>query len=111
MPKQTDLPFYNCSRYDKCNVNNCPLHPEYPSLYTDENDIETKCGMAKSIRRRIAAAFPGMLKFEGLTTREFEGRERWNSLTPEEQQQRRDHILKVRAIKNTPIELPAIALQ
>lgn len=36
------LPFYDCPRYNKCSVNNCPLHPAYPNLPTDEGDSEQK---------------------------------------------------------------------
>lgn len=103
-----DLPFYDCPRYEYCNVNNCPLHPQYPNLPIDPEDIEKKCTVAKSIRLRIASQFPGMLRYEGLTPREFEGRSRWNSLSPEEQEARRNQAKALRARQTLqPEELAA----
>lgn len=92
-----DLPFYDCPRYLHCNVNNCPLHPTYPNLPIEPEDYEKKCTIAKSIRSRVSAQFPGVLKHEGLTPREFEGRKRWNSLSPEEQEKRRNQAKILRA--------------
>lgn len=37
-----DEPFYQCPRYQKCSVNDCPLDPEYPR-YTHDDDHEKIC--------------------------------------------------------------------
>lgn len=79
------MPFKKCPRYAKCSVNNCPLHPEYPDLYIDPEDLEKKCTMEKPVRTRIAAELPGILKYEGLTPREYSAKKRWDSLSEEEQ--------------------------
>jgi hypothetical protein len=84
MPKKTDQPFYLCPRYDRCSVNNCPLHPKYPNLYIDGADAEKVCDLGKARRQLIAGQFPGMLKYGGLTPREFKAQARWAALTPEE---------------------------
>jgi hypothetical protein len=80
-------PFYDCPRYAKCNVNKCPLHPKYPELITDPEDEEMKCDLAKSIRVRIAADFPDILKFNGLSPREYSAKSRWENMSPEEQRE------------------------
>ena len=77
----------------------CFLYPE---------DKEQKCGVAKSIRVKISAEFPGMLKMGGLTTREYAARQKWESLSPDEQAARKNKMAKVRshiAIKNMKEEL------
>lgn len=71
-----------CSRWDACSVNNCPLEPEYPNLITDPNDKEKACTVEKGVRTRAAAKFPGILKYGGLTTREWAGKQRYDALTP-----------------------------
>lgn len=90
-------PFYECPRYKKCAVNNCPLDPVYPSRVTDEGDVEHKCTIAKTIRSRIAAKYPGTLKFEGLTPREFTAKKNWENLSEEEKDKKREAIKNVRS--------------
>ncbi|AKB64938.1 hypothetical protein [Methanosarcina mazei] len=90
-------PFYDCPRYKKCSVNNCPLDPAYPNSVTDEADPEQKCTIAKNIRSRIAAKYPGTLKFEGLTPREFTATKNWESLPEEEKDKKREAIKNVRS--------------
>jgi hypothetical protein len=41
------LPLELCQRFDKCSVNNCPLHPSYPDLIVDLEDPKTKCKLGK----------------------------------------------------------------
>lgn len=84
MTKKTDLPFYLCPRYDRCSVNNCPLHPKYPDLYIDEADAEKVCRLGKNRRMLIASQFPGILKYGGLTPRELKAQARWAAMSPEE---------------------------
>ena len=86
MSKRTGAPYLKCPRYKQCSVNNCPLHPGYPDLHIDPCDMEKKCTLAKAVRLRVAAEFPGLLVYEGLTPREFGGRERWNRLSIDEQE-------------------------
>ena len=74
-------PYRKCSRFQRCSVNNCPLSPGYPDHYTDSNDYEQKCTIAKSIRVRIGSQHLDVLKFGGLTRREFAGRKAWENLT------------------------------
>lgn len=74
-------PYRECSRFQHCSVNNCPLSPGYPDHYTDPDDYEKKCTIAKSIRVRIGSQHLDILKFGGLTRREFAGRKAWEGLT------------------------------
>lgn len=109
MGVKKDLPFYQCPRYAKCSLNNCPLHPGYPNLIADPEDVEQKCGISKNVRTRIAAEFPAVLKFEGLTSKEFTAKRVWESLSLEEQEARKNKMASVRAsitAKNSNIEIP-----
>jgi len=42
-------PYRECPCFDKCNVNNCPLHPSYPNLLVDSEDKEQKCSIEKGV--------------------------------------------------------------
>lgn len=70
-------PFESCPRWHHCSVNNCPLSPEYPDGYTHPEDPEKKCTLPKSYRRKVAEKSPGILRFEGLTPKEFTGMKAW----------------------------------
>lgn len=78
------MPFKECTRFKTCSVNNCPLHPDYPDLYTDGDDPEPKCTLPKSYRQKVGENFKGVLKFGGLTPREYSGKIAWESKTEEE---------------------------
>lgn len=93
MTSRNDIPFFKCPRYSKCFVNNCPLHPAYPDLLIDEGYREQKCTMEKQVRIRIASEFPGVLKFGGLTPREFAAQKKWDELPPEEKERRQEIAL------------------
>lgn len=86
MPEKNDLPFYECSRYARCSVNNCPLHPDYPNLAVDSEDAEKKCQMKKTIRIKIAEKFPGILTYGGRTQREFTGMKTWDNMSDEKKE-------------------------
>ena len=66
------FPFKNCCRFSSCSVNNCPLDPDYPDRLVHEGDPEQKCMCAKMDRMRIAGQFPSMLKYDGMTVREYQ---------------------------------------
>ncbi len=85
-------PLYDCPSFISCSVNNCPLHPEYPSLSVSSFDPETKCKAQKSGRIRIANKYPGILKYGGLTVKERKREIRRENRTPEEWE-----ILRLRA--------------
>lgn len=84
--KANTLPFFKCTRYSRCSVNLCPLDPVYPDGFVHPDDIEQKCTLPKSYRLKVAAEFPGVLKYRGLTLREFNGKKTWESKTPEERE-------------------------
>lgn len=73
-----------CPRYSECSVNNCPLHIDYPGLYVDKEDKEKVCDMEKQVRIRISSKYPDVLKYQGLTVREWTAKKRYESLPEEE---------------------------
>ena len=89
-----DMPLYECPRFGWCSVNNCPLHPQYPDLFVSPLDEERICTLGKTYRQRIAEKYPGVLRFDGLKSREYKSLQKWNRLTPEEQRQRREKAKK-----------------
>jgi hypothetical protein len=97
-------PFYDCPRFKKCHVNCCPLHPDYPDMYTDPRDIEKKCTLGKVYRERIAERYPGVLKLGGMTTREYAAKKAWNDKTPEEQARHKARLKKIGFASDSPKE-------
>lgn len=75
-----EAPYTKCSRFKECSINSCPLHPAYPDIYTDPEDQDKKCTMAKSIRVRIGSQYPDVLSYQGMTKREYAGQNAWNNL-------------------------------
>ncbi|WP_440951485.1 hypothetical protein [Methanococcoides sp. FTZ1] len=75
-----EAPYYKCSRFSKCAVNNCPLSPLYPNLPTDPEDPETKCTLAKSYRLKIDSKYLGVLQYGGMTKREHAGKVTWENM-------------------------------
>lgn len=78
------MPFIECTRFKTCSTNNCPLHIDYPDLYTDGDDTEPKCTLPKSYRIKVAENHTGVLKFGGLTSREHAAKMSWESKTDDE---------------------------
>lgn len=67
---QAGLPLYHCPKFDRCNVNKCPLHPDYDTLQNLPGEPST-CRLSKAKRIAIASEYPGALPRGGLTTREW----------------------------------------
>lgn len=86
-------PFKLCPRFDFCNINHCPLHPDFKKLISDESDPQQKCTLPKSIRKRLGSS----LSWEGLTKREISGQKIWDSL-PEEIKQARIKKISERSL-------------
>lgn len=80
------LPYRECPRFNTCSVNNCPLHASFPVLVVDETDRQGKCTLEKRVRLRISSKYPGVLKWQGLTSREWTGRQRYDAMTTEEKE-------------------------
>lgn len=81
----TKKPYRECPRFKNCSVNNCPLHPQYPDLYTDIEDKQKECNLAKSIRVEIGSKYPE-LKYQGMTPREWTSTKRYESLSSGEKE-------------------------
>lgn len=74
-----------CPRFAFCSANDCPLSiVKYESL---PNDHTPKCTLAKSIRHKLGVKWN--LPNQGLTSRELSAKNRWDSLSPEEQEAKR----------------------
>jgi len=82
----TRKPYRECPRYQKCSVNSCPLHPIFPEIYTDPEDSQVKCTLEKEVRFRIGSKYPDLLKFQGLTPREWAGKKRFEGLSEEDKE-------------------------
>lgn len=83
--------YHECPRYQTCNVNKCPLHESYPNLlYAD--DREKSCTMEKQVRFRIGSQYPEVLKYQGLTVKEWTGKARFDSLSEPDKE-----LIRVRA--------------
>lgn len=59
-----------CSKYEVCDVNACPLHYRYAELAPPPNDLERKCRQSKNKRLKITSPHTNYLKFNGLTMAE-----------------------------------------
>jgi len=76
------MPYAECPNFNKCNCNKCPLDPgieERIKLPDDE-----KCRAEKSTRMRIGAKYPQLLKYQGLTKKEWTMRKIWDEKTYQE---------------------------
>jgi hypothetical protein len=88
-----------CPRFERCSVNACPLHPDYPELTTSPLDPETICRAQRNTRLKIAKQFPDSLKLGGLTVNEHRRKTRRENRTPREIQEAIEWGKMMREIK------------
>ena len=104
-------PFRLCPRFESCSVGNCPLHVGYPQMSRLATDTETTCTARRSTRTRIAAGHEGVLRFGGLTCREYKRKLRRESRSAEEIEQARARMARLRerkqALESSELE-PAV---
>ena len=84
------LPYYECPSFNICNCNLCPLDP-----YVDEKiglKDDEKCRAQKPTRMKIGSKYPGLLKYQGLTGKEWAGFSRWSGLSEEEKKKVKDRL-------------------
>lgn len=82
--KKPSCAMEECPRFAFCCVNDCSLSlVKYESL---KEDNQNKCTLAKSIRTRLGLKWN--LKNKGLTARELNAQNKWDSLSAEEKQAR-----------------------
>jgi hypothetical protein len=81
-------PFFDCPKYKKCNVNNCPLDKKYPYMIIDHTDSSQKCDLEKQVRCKIALQYPGILPYAGYTVKEWTARKVWNGMDQETRKNR-----------------------
>lgn len=71
-------PYQECPRFNTCNVNKCPLDSEVDLKNTITGD--EKCTMEKNVRFKIGNKYPNLLKYQGLSKREWAGKQLSESL-------------------------------
>lgn len=79
-------PYMECTRYQRCSVNHCPLDPDQDTRQSHPGDKQQKCTLAKTIRVRIGSKYPDSLTLGGLTPREHQSKLRWSKLTAAQKQ-------------------------
>ena len=73
------IPYHECPSFINCSCNICPLDP----LVGQRTSLpgEEKCKAYKPTRFKIGSKYPELLPFQGLTSREFNGKKRWEALS------------------------------
>ncbi len=75
-------PYHECPSFDRCSANKCPLDPDID--LRDSAPGDRKCKGEKPTRIKIGSKYPELLPYKGLTKREYQGLQRWNSLSTAE---------------------------
>ena len=91
---ENKMPYHECPSFNTCNSNICPLDPFPNDKYKLPG--EAKCKGEKPMRMRIAAKYPELLVYKGLTRKQFMARERWEALSPEEKELMRKSCVKMK---------------
>ena len=74
-------PFRLCPSYDMCSAPVCPLDSNQHIM--QRYPEEEKCKANKPTRIKIGSKFPELLPHQGLTSREWLGKKRWNEMSDE----------------------------
>ena len=62
--------YEQCTRFDRCAVNKCPLDPNYKQMLPHKLDAERKCTSPRKKRVEIGAGYDN-LAYGGLTGHEY----------------------------------------
>jgi len=87
----------NCCRFSFCEINKCPLSPDYSKLKNDSSDPAFRNKKQRCInkKRRIAIAkFYPELKNKGMTPKEQKATARWNNLSESDKQEQINKMMK-----------------
>ena len=71
--------YQECTRFEKCAVNKCPLDPNYKSMSSVPGDTERKCTLARKKRVETGAKYDN-LAYGGLTGHEYTALRESNNL-------------------------------
>lgn len=71
--------YHGCPSFEVCSCNICPLDPDFE--LKEALSGEERCRAHKTTRTRIANRYPGLLKYDGLTPREWAGFRFWSGLS------------------------------
>jgi len=77
-------PYEDCPRFQKCNVNVCPLDSDINDKFLLEG--EDKCRVEKPTRLRIGSKYSYLLPHQGFTKREVHNKEKWDAKSPAEKE-------------------------
>lgn len=87
--------FELCPRFEKCNRNKCPLHPDYLKLNEESEDYSVihkeKCA-PKRVRKEIGTYLK--LKNNGLTSREISSSKKWAEMPESEKLARKQKLIQ-----------------
>jgi hypothetical protein len=75
-------PYHECPSFEVCSCNLCPLDPDL-EMRTGLPG-EEKCRAHKPTRLKIACRYLNLLKYQGLTVKEWVGLRSWSALSEEE---------------------------
>ena len=64
-------PYYECPRFENCSAPKCPLDPSHNERVSYPK--EEKCLAQKRTRIKVGVKYPEVLKYKGLTGREYNG--------------------------------------
>jgi hypothetical protein len=65
-------PYRECSRFEVCSCNKCPLDPDIAMRVSVPDD--EKCKATRTTRQNIALKYPELLPLQGLTAKEAANR-------------------------------------
>jgi len=84
-------PYYECKSFDSCSCNVCPLDPESWERNKLSNDDKCKCW--KPTRKAIGEKYSKVLRYKGLTKREWTSKKSWD----DKPQAEKENILRALA--------------
>jgi len=89
-------PYYECPSFNVCSANVCPLDPDIK--LRKKITGEEKCRAYKTTRVKIGGKYPELLKFKGLTHKEWNGMKRWEGMDPHQQGEIRRRLSKTQKV-------------
>ena len=78
------MPYRECPSFNNCSAPRCPLDPEIKDRIRLKG--EEKCVAWKTTRLKIAQRYPNLLKYGGLTAREWYGKKNWDNKSDAEKE-------------------------
>jgi hypothetical protein len=86
------LPYHECPSFEVCSCNVCLLDPDVEQKTRMEG--EEQCRAHKPTRHRIGSKYPNLLKYRGLTRKEWTGKMRWENMTDTQRDAQREILAR-----------------